>query len=91
MPAVAQKMAWLAPNRWQAIIWSNDYPVHWSIYVSHGLDELTVNSFPPDQNGRRFADDTFSCIFVNEKFCILIKISLKFVPNGPIDNNPELV
>ena len=31
------------------------------------------------------------CIFVNEKFCILIKISLKFVPKGPIDNNQALV
>ena len=30
-------------------------------------------------------------IFVYEKFCILIEISLKFVPKGPIDNNPELV
>ena len=29
--------------------------------------------------------------FVNEKFCILIEISLKFVPMGPIDNNPALV
>ena len=26
-----------------------------------------------------------------EKFCILIKISLKFVPKGPIDYNPALV
>ena len=25
------------------------------------------------------------------KFCILIKISLKFVPKGPTDNNPALV
>ena len=24
-------------------------------------------------------------------FCILIKISLKFVPKGPTDNNPALV
>ena len=30
----------------------------------------------------------FGCIFVNEKFCILVK---KFVPRGPIDNNPALV
>ena len=43
------------------------------------------------QNGRHFADDIFRCIFVNEKFCILIKISLKFVPKGPICNNPALV
>ena len=35
---------------------------------------------------------TFSdAFFMNEKFCILIKISLKFVPKGPIDNNPALV
>ena len=28
---------------------------------------------------------------MNEKFCILIKISLKFVPNkGLIDNNPSI-
>ena len=31
------------------------------------------------------------CIFMNEKFCILFKFSLKFVPKGPIDNNPALV
>ena len=27
----------------------------------------------------------------NEKFCTLIKMSLKFVPKGPTDNNPALV
>ena len=31
------------------------------------------------------------CIFVTEDFCILIKISLKFVPKVPIDNDPALV
>ena len=52
---------------------------------------LSVNSSPPGQNGRHFADDIFRCIFVNEKFYILIKISLKFVPKGSIDNTPALV
>ena len=46
---------------------------------------------PPGQNGRHFADDIFKCIFVNEKFCISVQTSLKFVPRGPIDNNPALV
>ena len=50
-----------------------------------------VNSSLPGQNGRHFADDIFRRIFVNEKVCILIKFSLKFVPNGPIDNDPALV
>ena len=38
-----------------------------------------------------FTEDICRCIFVNEKSCILIKISMKFAPNGPIDNNPALV
>ena len=50
-----------------------------------------INSSPHVQNGRHFADDIFRCIFVNEKFWILIKILLKFVPKGLIDNNPALV
>ena len=37
------------------------------------------------------ADDIFNCILLNEKFCTLIQISLKFVPKGPIDNNQVLV
>ena len=55
------------------------------------MNALTLNSSPTGQNGRHFADYIFRCIFFNEKFCIFIKISLKFVPKGPIDNNPALV
>ena len=51
----------------------------------------TFNSSPPEQNGHYFPDDNFKCIFVNENLYILIKISLKFVPKVPIDNNPALV
>ena len=38
-----------------------------------------------------FADDIFKCIFINEKSFILIRISLKFVPKGLIDNGTALV
>ena len=51
---------------------------------------IVANSSAHGQNGRRFADDIFRCISLNEKFCILIKMSLKFVPKGPFDNNPAL-
>ena len=44
----------------------------------------------PKQNGRHFADDMFECIFLNENVWIPIEISLKFVPNGSINNNPAL-
>ena len=56
-----------------------------------GLSVCHFNKSPPGQNGRHFADDIFWCIFSNEKSCILVKISLKFVTNGLIDNNPALV
>ena len=52
-----------------------------------------LNSSPPGQNGRSFADDIFKCIFMNEKFCILIRISLSlnFGSKGPIDNKSALI
>ena len=40
----------------------------------------SVVTHPPRQNSHHFADDIFRCNFVNEKFCILIDIALKFVP-----------
>ena len=49
-----------------------------------------VNSISPGQNSRHFTDNIFRCIFMNEKFCILIKISLKYVSKGLINNNPAL-
>ena len=49
------------------------------------------NTLRPIQNGRHFADDIFKCIFLNENIWIPIKISLKFVPQGPINNIPPLV
>ena len=47
-----------------------------------------INSLRPRRNKRHFADDIFKCIFLNENVRISIKISLKFVPKGPI---PALV
>ena len=49
------------------------------------------NTLRPRQNGRLFADDTFKRIFLNENIRISIKIPLKFVPQGLINNIPSLV
>ena len=51
----------------------------------------TFNTLRPGQNGRHVADDIFKCIFLNENVWIPIKISLKFVPKGPINNIPAMV
>ena len=55
------------------------------------ISQTHIKSSFPGQNGCHCADDIFRCIFVNEKLCILIKISLKIVPTGPIENNLALV
>ena len=52
---------------------------------------MVVYTLRPRQNRRQFADDTYKCIFLNENVWIPIRISLKFVPKGPINNMPALV
>ena len=50
-----------------------------------------LNKLRPRRDRRHFADDIFKCIFLNENERISLRISLKFVPKGPMNNNPALV
>ena len=51
----------------------------------------TINTLRPTRNEQHFADNIFKRIFFNENVSISIKISLKFVPKGPINIIPALV
>ena len=53
--------------------------------------EYIINWSPPRQNGCNFTNDIFKCILLNEIFFIFIRISLKFVRKGPINNIQALV
>ena len=68
---------------------TKNYLCWWEQTTNHNL--TCLNTLRPRQNGRRFADDTFKRIFVNENVWIPIKISLKFVPECPNNNIPALV
>ena len=59
--------------------------LHWCLLTN------AVYTLRPRQNGRNFLDDIFKCIILNENVSISIKISLKFVPKGPINNYPALI
>ena len=50
-----------------------------------------LNTLRPRQNGHHFPDDIFKWIFLNQNIWISLKIPLKFVPRGPINNIPALV
>ena len=52
---------------------------------------MILNTLRLRQNGCYFPDDIFKCIFFSENVWISLKISLRFVPNGPINNIPALV
>ena len=63
-----------------------------SLFVVRKKSVITfVNTLRPRRNEQHFADDIFKRIFFNENVWILIKISLKFVPKGPIYSIPALV
>ena len=67
---------------------SNDYTKHCSptVYLTQhcmASSYLNCNTSRSRQNGRYFADDISTCNFINETFCTSIRISLRFVPNGP--------
>ena len=67
----------------------------WSLQIIFILsllrDHILFDTLRLRQNGRHFADEIFKRIFLNENIWIPIKISLKFVPKGQINNIPTLV
>ena len=61
------------------------------VEASKQRERESINTLRPRQNGRHYPDEIFKCIFLNENAWISIKISLKSVPDGLINNIPALV
>ena len=55
------------------------------------IRQQAINALRLRQNSRRFPDDILKRISFEENYCILIKIPLKYVPNGLINTIPALV
>ena len=69
-----------------SVITHERHPSGWDLRLA-GCTSLTHWG---RQNGRHVPDDTFKCIFLNGNVLISIKILLKFVPKGLINNIPAL-
>ena len=69
----------------------NDLVMYTIVLRVAQMNRLLHICIEAETNGRHFADDIFKCIFLNENVWIPIKVSLKFVPKGPINNIPALV
>ena len=91
--SVNKRMSWLV-NAFHIIglLWgeSTDHRM-WVIWEAMMLMWHYFNTLRLRRNGRHFADGIFKYIFLNENVWIPIKISIKFVPKGPINNIPALV
>ena len=72
----------------QAVVVGGHYDYH-SIFMYSFI--VLLNTLRLRQTGRHFADAIFKCFFLNENVWIPIKISLKFVSKGPINNISALV
>ena len=101
---IQEKIRKLGYKRGEKHITYSEYKVLWySLFTytkssrfllyNSGLTQRSslLNTLRPRQNGHLFTDAAFKCIFLNENIRISIKISLKFVPRGPINNIPTLV
>ena len=83
-------------NKTATVSWPDPYIVqfHYNTVQYNTLLHTAhwwLNTLRLSQNGCHFPDNIFKCIFSNENVKVLIKISLKFVPKGPINNIPALV
>ena len=70
---------------------------HKQVHLCTELDSMNninlcsyINILRPEQNDH-FAEGTFKCILLNENVCILLQISLKFLPKGQFANKSALV
>ena len=63
--------------------------LYWIILIHQKA--LLIDTMRQKPNGHHFADNIFKCILLTERYCILIRISMEFVPNGLNDNKAALV
>ena len=88
------KVAWQSCGLFLGFLWSQSWLgstgteniIHAEQVTLHNL-----NTLRPRLNGCHFPDNIFKCFLLNENVWIPIKILLKFVPKGPINNTPVLV
>ena len=81
-------MNWFNNNHWFLSKYYASSVISISTEIVNSHDTM---SFCLGQNGRHFTHDIYRFIFANEKFCVLIKLSLKLIRNDTINNDTALV
>ena len=90
-PSSGHPLGWFADREAQLVHLHTIWNMHGKSHPRTSYVYHFINTLRPRQHGRHFPDDIFKCIFLNEHVKISIKMSLKFVPKGPINIIPALV
>ena len=95
-PVTGEFPAQRASNAENVSIWCRLHTgmmsLHYNGLWQHSVCRLQgTTHVKPEQNGRHFLDDIFICIFLDERFCILIRMSVKLVSKSAIENQSALV
>ena len=85
IPCIAPRLTWYALT-----CLCQRMPLCLSPHINNAPN-VCINALRPRQNDRQFPCGIFKCIFFNENIWIFIKMSLKFIPKGPINSIPALV
>ena len=82
---------------WLLMYWKHKEPGHQQVWYWPSFPGIfqswkgMINTLRLRKNGRHFPDHIFKRTCLNENYCILMKIPLKFVPQGSINNSLALV
>ena len=79
----------LMTRQWINLMKSTNNKISFRLVIS--IYQQLLNTLRLRQNGRHYPDDIFKFIFLNKNIRISIKISLRSVPEGPINKIPAQV
>ena len=79
--------------QWVTNICRDGPRITYSLFLLQGLTLIVAqfNTLIPGQSGQHLVDNIYKCIFFDENYDILIKISPKLVPEIWTDNNSAMV
>ena len=82
---------WFPMGGWIWTLWGTLWAFCTAVKTKTHIFTGKFNTLRLKQDGRHFTDYIFKSPLLKENYCKLIKLSLKFVPRGLINNTPALV
>ena len=90
LSVISENLSWFNFMSTRCDMWHVTGELHWTLLMKR-QDIGLANSSPLDKMAVILADAIFKYIFLNRNDRILVHISLKYIPRGPIDKKATFV